>query len=470
MYICQIKRNKKTGEIEKYKVRLVALGNQQRKGSYDDIKSTNARLESVKLLMALKAKKGARHFTIDVKGAFLNAKIPEESKHKFFIRLPDGSIKRLLKFLYGMKQAGFEWQQLVTNDLLEAGLQQSYTDPLIFSKWRKGDDAVNKEEGDFIVFSLHTDDFYGISNSESMEEELFSHLREKYGEVTIHRGKHLQYLGMVLEERDDGSLAVKMDAYYEKLCAMMPLLKGKTSRLPYATSMHMGEDDDEEVDNLEYLSYVGAVNFLSTRTRPNLLYGMSRLAQRCSHPTKCDMKRVEKMFKHINATMNQCIVFSPGGDLDLFAYVDASHNCYDDGKGHYGYAIFLGENTAAFSTKSSKIRIVTQSSTESEYVGMNYVTREVVWARQLITDIGFQPKSSSTLYEDNESTILLATGHGRHEMTKHISPRYHYVREQISNGSIRVEHKPSTEMIADILTKPLDERLYNKFSRMLMNY
>ena len=470
MYICQIKRNKKTGNVEKYKVRLVALGNQQKRSSYDDIKSTNARLESVKLLMALKAKKGARHFTIDVKGAFLNATIPEDSKRKFFIRLPDGSIKRLLKFLYGMKQAGFEWQQLVTKDLLEAGFEQSYADPLIFSKWRKGDDAVNKEEGDFIVFSLHTDDFYGISNSESMEEELFSHLREKYGEVTIHRGKHLQYLGMVLEERDDGSLAVKMDAYYEKLCDMMPQLKGKTSRLPYASSMHMGEDGDDEVDNLEYLSYVGAVNFLSTRTRPNLLYGMSRLAQRCSHPTKCDMKRVEKMFKHINATMNQCIVFSPGGDLELFAYVDASHNCYDDGKGHYGFAIFLGENTAAFSTKSSKIRIVTQSSTESEYVAMNYVTREVVWARQLITDIGFQPKSSSTLYEDNESTILQATGHGRHEMTKHISPRYHYVREQISNGSIRVEHKPSSEMIADILTKPLDERLYSKFSRMLMNY
>jgi hypothetical protein len=150
--------------------------------------------------------------------------------------------------------------------------------------------------------------------------------------------------------------------------------------------------------------------------------------------------------------------------------VDASHNCYSDGKGHYGYAIFLGEGNAAFSVKSAKIKIVTQSSTETEYVGLNYVTREVVWARQLITDIGFPPKLPSVLFEDNASTILLATGHGRHEMTKHIAPRYHYVREQISNGSIRVEHKPTTEMVADVLTKPLDEGLYNKFSRVLMNY
>ena len=469
MYVCQIKRNKKTGVIEKYKVRLVALGNQQKKGSYDDIKSSNARLESVKLMMALKVKTRARHFTIDVKGAYLNAKIPEDSKIKLYIRLPDGTIKKLLKLLYGLKQAGVEWQRLVTNDLLEAGFKQSDADPLIFSKWRKGGKAKNKG-GDFLAFSLHTDDFYGISNSEEMEEEFFSYLKEKYGEVTIHRGKNLQYLGMVLEEREDGSMAVNMNAYYDKLVDMMPQLKGKKSRLPYSSSMNECEGDEEGVDNLQYLSYVGAVNFLSTRTRPNLLYGMSRLAQRCSQPTKGDMRRVEKMFKHINATMDQCIVFSPGGDLDLHAYVDASHNCYSDGKGHYGYAIFLGEGNAAFSVKSSKIKIVTQSSTETEYVGLNYVTREVVWARQLITDIGFPPKLPSTLFEDNASTILLATGHGRHEMTKHIAPRYHYVREQISNGSIRVEHKPTTEMVADVLTKPLDEELYNKFSRVLMNY
>ena len=106
-------------------------------------------------------KKGARHFTIDVKG-YLNAKIPEDSKLKLYVRMPDGNIKKLLKFLYGLKQSGLEWQRLVTNDLLAAGFEQSVADPLIFAKWRKGDEAVNKEEGDYLAFSLHTDDFYGI--------------------------------------------------------------------------------------------------------------------------------------------------------------------------------------------------------------------------------------------------------------------------------------------------------------------
>ncbi len=369
-----------------------------------------------------------------------------------------------------MKQAGLEWQRLVTSDLLAAGFEQSVADPLIFAKWRKGEEAVNKEEGDYLAFSLHTDDFYGISNSEAMEEEFFSYLKEKYGEVTIHRGKQLQYLGMILEEREDGSMAVDMSAYYTKLADMVPHLKGKRSRLPYTSFMSPCDDDDESVDNLEYLSYVGAVNFLSTRTRPDLLYGMSRLAQQCSNPTMADMRRVEKLFKHIRATEGRCIIFSPGGDIEPVAYVDASHNCYADGKGHYGYCIFLGEGTAAFATKSSRIRIVTQSSTETEYVGLNYVTRELVWVRQLLQDLGFPPKEASTVFEDNASTICLATGHGRHEMTKHIAPRFHYVREQIANGSIRLVHKPTDEMIADVLTKPLNEELYNKFSRMMMNF
>ena len=75
MYIFAIKRNKSTGEIDKYKARLVALGNQQKIGSYDRISSSTARGKSIKLLMALQAKTKAVSMVLDVKGAYLKSKI-----------------------------------------------------------------------------------------------------------------------------------------------------------------------------------------------------------------------------------------------------------------------------------------------------------------------------------------------------------------------------------------------------------
>jgi len=127
MYIFAIKRNKSTGKIDKYKARLVALGNQQRIGSYDRITSSTARGKSIKLLMALQAKTQAKSMVLDVKGAYLKSKIQNWDKVKLFIRLPNGRIHRLNKYIYGLKQSGAEWESNVTN-LLERHQYESCFD------------------------------------------------------------------------------------------------------------------------------------------------------------------------------------------------------------------------------------------------------------------------------------------------------------------------------------------------------
>ena len=95
--------------------------------------------------MVIKAKKQCQHFTIDVKGAYLKARIPVDAKEKLYLRFPDGTVKKLLKYLYGLKQAGFEWQKLVTSDLISAGYDQSQADPLIFSMWRNPETGEKKK-------------------------------------------------------------------------------------------------------------------------------------------------------------------------------------------------------------------------------------------------------------------------------------------------------------------------------------
>ena len=87
MLILQVKR-RADGTIEKYKARLVALGNQQTADQFDAIKSPTARSATVKLLISLQAKLNAKSCVLDVKGAYLKASI-NPAKEKLFIRLPD---------------------------------------------------------------------------------------------------------------------------------------------------------------------------------------------------------------------------------------------------------------------------------------------------------------------------------------------------------------------------------------------
>ena len=95
MLVLTIKRNAVTGEIDKYKARLVALGNQQDPTSYEDIKSGTARSASVKMLISIQAKTSATSMVLDVKGAYLKSSLRTDFDEKLFLKLPDGQLVKL---------------------------------------------------------------------------------------------------------------------------------------------------------------------------------------------------------------------------------------------------------------------------------------------------------------------------------------------------------------------------------------
>ena len=155
--------------------------------------------------------------------------------------------------------------------------------------------------------------------------------------------------------------------------------------------------------------------------------------------------------------------------MELVGSVDASHNQYDDGRGHYGYSFSLGRGNGSFVAKSSKMRLNTLSSTESEYVAFCEATREAVWLRWLLADMGFPQKSATLIYEDNTSTIQMLEGAYNHKASKHVNPRFHYSRGAILDGVVRVEHLVTTEMESDMFTKALPTQSHWKFTKKILN-
>ena len=73
--------------------------------------------------------------------------------------------------------------------------------------------------------------------------------------------------------------------------------------------------------------------------------------------------------------------------------------------------------------------------------------------RELISELGNPPHNSTVILEDNQSAISIAKNPQFHGRTKHINIKYHFIREQIANGTICLKYCPTEDMLADILTK-----------------
>ncbi|KAL5577100.1 hypothetical protein UlMin_018799 [Ulmus minor] len=122
--------------------------------------------------------------------------------------------------------------------------------------------------------------------------------------------------------------------------------------------------------------------------------------------------------------------------LDLRAYSDADH----------------GRDPT--SRKSSKKQtVVSQSSTEAEYRAMASTTKEIVWLRWLLADMGVSLSHPTPMYCDNKSAIQIAHNSVFHERTKHIEIDCHLTRHHLKHDTITLPFVPSSLQLADFFTK-----------------
>ena len=96
-------------------------------------------------------------------------------------------------------------------------------------------------------------------------------------------------------------------------------------------------------------------------------------------------------------------------------------------------------------------------------MAITQATKEAIWLRMLLDELGFKQHDTTTLFEDNQSCIALARNLIHHARTKHIDIQHHFVREKVELGDISISYLATEEMIADALTKPLAYPKFEKF-------
>ena len=93
----------------------------------------------------------------------------------------------------------------------------------------------------------------------------------------------------------------------------------------------------------------------------------------------------------------------------------------------------------------------------------------MLWTRNFLESQG-HPQPPALVYQDNQSTIqLIRNGRSNSERTRHVDIRYFFLHDRITTGDIAIIYLPITDMIADILTKPLQGELFRKLRKELLN-
>jgi hypothetical protein len=107
--------------------------------------------------------------------------------------------------------------------------------------------------------------------------------------------------------------------------------------------------------------------------------------------------------------------------------------------------------------------------TETEYIVASEATKEAVWIRIFVSELGVVPSASihMDLYCDNSGAITQAKEPRAHKRAKHVLRRYHLIREIIGRGDVKVRKVHTDHNIADPLTKPLPQPKHEAHMRSM---
>jgi len=453
-WVFKVKPNDE-GFVEKFKARLVVKGYSQRPGiDFNETFSPVAHLTSVRLIFALAASLKLTLRQLDVVGAFLQAELQEE----IYMRQPEGYVSedstlvcRLKKSLYGLKQAGLVWNDTI-NQFITKGLHFT----------RLSSDAyvyVMRCKQDIIIMSLSTDDLLLAHNCPILVESIVLKLSSRFPITDLGEPKRL--LGMRISISDDGIL-LDQEAYVLEQLSKFEMTQCKHVDSPEQAGLYLDNsmcagtiEERQEMLRTPYRELVGALNWIATCTRPDISHAVSSLCQFPDTPGRQHWTSAKRVLRYLKGSSSSGLFFQADQPPILTAFSDSDWaGDKDTRKSTTGYTVMM--SGCAISWRSALQKIVACSSTEAEYIALSEAMREVIWLRQILSELGFIQEQPTAIMEDNQGCIAISKNRRTDKRTKHIDLRFHFCRDQIEQGSVKVDYCPTENMISDSLTKPIN--------------
>eukprot|EP00253_Pinus_taeda_P025925 PITA_25925 len=360
-------KQKVDGSIERYKARLVAKGYSQVEDiDFHEIFSPVVKLVSIRTMLALTALLNLELEKLDVKTAFLHGDLNEAIYMEQLEDFVRGRSRRLVcklrKSLYGLRQSPKQWYKKFDFFMVSQNFVRSEYDHCVYFK------SFN---GIFIILALYVDDM--LIASKSMEEinRLKAQLSMTFDMKDLGAAKHI--LGMEIHrDRKNGKLWLSQQKYVEKVLEKFSMNNVKPVNIPLASHFKLSsvlspraDEEKQYMSHVPYANAVGNLMYAMVSTRPDISHAVGVVSRFMANP----------------------------GDLDKR-------------RSTTGYVFTLAGGAISWMSKLQET--VSLSTTEAEYIVASDASKEAIWLKGLLDEIGRMQEKVNVLC-DSQSAIHLAT-------------------------------------------------------------
>ena len=471
-----------TNGVRKFKARINLDGSKQVFGKdYTETYSPVVNWIFIRFLFILALLNNWHTAQIDFVMAYPQAKLDTPK----YMHLPRGIVmsdeneqKHVLKIkqnIYGGKDSGRIFYKHVAGRLVNnMKCTKSAVDDCVFYRGH-------------VIFCFYVDDglvfFSDVNEGRKFMDDLKKTFKiEEKGDVN-------DYLGVNICTHEDGSIEMRQPQLIKHIIDDCNIIKNfKPPEIPARSSTkplnaHVNSPPFDA--HFHYRSLIGKCNYLEKSTRPDIAFATHQCARFSQSPKKQHGHALTFLAKYLSGTADKGLIMKPDTSKSLECFVDADFSgLYDPSipndvstsKSRTGFVIrFAGCNILWRSVLQTTISL---SSTEAEYVALSTALREVIPLIEFLKELkslGIATYSTHAdvhckCFEDNSGALELARLPKIRPRTKHINLSYHHFRSHVQDGSISIHPIKSEDQLADIFTKPLEVKLFQRLRKLLIGW
>jgi hypothetical protein len=415
-------------------------------------------------MFALSITLGLYRRFFDITGAFM----AEKPTRDIYVTIDD-NVYILRYSLYGLKDAPKVFNDGLVKHLRTGGYVQSRWDQCLFYK------RVSATSYIYMVF--HVDDFIVTATSEELIDSFHTHMSVKY-DITSNRDG--VFLGILMQQLgNDTYLMTKpsqLQGIFDKCLQGGPTMSSVPKEPMQSEYLKtFAKDDSPLCDKTEFRSMLGAVMQL-TDVRPDIAFAVSKISQRQCNPREKDREALLYLIHYLYHTKDRGVVLRKSrlqhgaAWLKLRGFSDCSYACHDNGKSQYCVCFDLVDgrehpddtvpygpgatSTGMFQLKSFMAPTVDLSSCEGEIGASVELTKDTIFYRGILFELGQEQMEPTPLYGDNDSTMSLATRfNNNHKRVRYMLPKIYWLMEQTTAQVVRFYRMGTKELPADVGTK-----------------
>ena len=359
------------------------------------------------------------------------------------------------------------------------GFKATVSDPCLFSKRSKS--------GRLLLLFLFVDDMQVGYHAEDKAEwqQLKAQLVQRFN--TKDMGASTWILGMrITRNRKARTITLDQELYVTKALQRYGLHECKVASTPEAVGEISGCSEEElraPTEQRLFQEMVGTLMYAAVSCRLDIAHAVHALASDMQAPTGRSMLAAKRVLRYLAGTKDVGLVFgalaggrSAASDtrgrsstlVDVCAYADADWaNDKKDRKSITGWVAKLNGDPISWSSK--KQRVVALSTCEAELYAEGAAVQEVLWLRDLLSELGMHVQFGSLVYGDNQSTLAISANGVKSDRTKHVDVKYHFITQTVEEGAVKLKWIPTSEQQADIFTKALAPPVFERLRQQLMS-